>query len=94
MDGAAQLHAVVRGHVQGVGFRYFVVDRAEDLDLVGYVRNLGDGRAVEVVAEGPRDDLEKLLVELWNGPRGSRVAGVETHWGPRTGNFRGFEVRY
>lgn len=94
MDGTAHLHAVVRGHVQGVGFRYFVVDRAEALDLAGYVRNLSDGRAVEVVAEGPKDRLEALLRDMRKGPRGSRVADVETHWGLPTGSFRGFEVRY
>ncbi len=94
MAETAQLHAIVRGHVQGVGFRYFVVERAEALDLSGYVRNLMDGRAVEVVAEGARDSLESLLRDLQSGPRSARVTGLETHWGPYTGSFRGFEVKY
>ncbi len=94
MGEAIQLRAIVRGRVQAVGFRDFVVSRAEDLGLAGHVRNLSDGRAVEVVAEGRRDDLEKLLQHLQRGPQGARVEDVETHWGPGTGSFRGFEVTY
>lgn len=94
MEEGAQLHALVRGYVQGVGFRFFVWDRAETLGLVGYARNLGDGRSVEVVVEGPRERLEALLRDLHRGPRGSRVEGVEVHWGPRTGRFIRFEVRH
>ncbi len=89
-----QLHALVRGYVQGVGFRFFVLDRAEGLGLAGYVRNLPDGRMVEVVAEGPRDSLETLLQALWRGPRGSLVEGVDVHWPPPTGRFSSFEVRH
>lgn len=94
MEEGAQLHAVVRGYVQGVGFRFFVLDQAEALGLVGYVRNLRDGRSVEVVAEGLRERVEDLLRDLWRGPRGSRVEGVQVHWGPPTGSFHAFEVRY
>ena len=77
-----------------MGFRYFVVERAEALDLSGYVRNLIDGRAVEVVAEGARDSLESLLRDLQRGPRSARVTDIETHWGPYTGSFHEFEVKY
>ncbi|MDO8689241.1 MAG: acylphosphatase [Dehalococcoidia bacterium] len=90
---ASHLHAVVRGRVQGVGFRYFAVERAEALNLSGQVRNLKGG-AVEVVAEGTRESLESFLQDLWRGPRGAQVEGVEAHWGITTGSFRGFEVRY
>src|SRR3989304_5508037 len=55
---------LVGGAYQGGGFRYYVLDRAEGLSLVGYVRNMPDGRTVEVVAEGPRDTLETLLRAL------------------------------
>ena len=94
MAGLAGLHALVRGCVQGVGFRYFVMDRAEALGLVGYVRNMPDGRTVEVVAEGPKDTLETLVRTLSRGPRGSVVEVVDTHWGPPTGQFSVFEVRH
>ncbi|MDP2659562.1 MAG: acylphosphatase [Dehalococcoidia bacterium] len=90
---ASHLHAVVRGRVQGVGFRYFAVERAEALNLSGQVRNLKGG-AVEMVAEGKREALESFLQDLWRGPSSAQVEGVEAHWGPSTGSFRGFEVRY
>ena len=94
MSEAAQLHALVRGYVQGVGYRFFVVDRGEALGLTGYVRNLRDGGTVEVVAEGPLDRLETLLRYLQKGPRGSAVEGVEAHWAPAGGQYDGFEVRH
>lgn len=84
----------MKGYVQGVYFRLFVLERAEALGLVGYVRNLRGERTVEVVAEGPRGSLEALLRDLWKGPRGSRVEEVEPHWGPGTGGLYNFEVRY
>ncbi|TMG57453.1 MAG: acylphosphatase, partial [Chloroflexi bacterium] len=54
-----RLHAVVRGDVQGVGFRYYVQRKARQLGLPGWVRNNDDG-SVELVAEGERDALEQL----------------------------------
>ena len=57
----ASLRAVVRGRVQGVGYRDFVYMRARFLGLCGYVRNLPGMRSVEVVAEGERESLEQLL---------------------------------
>lgn len=86
----ASLRAIVRGRVQGVNFRSFVATRARFLGLVGYARNLADGRAVEVVAEGPREALEQLLEYLREGPRSSRVGSVELEWGEATGSFRDF----
>jgi acylphosphatase len=61
--------------------------------LTGYVRNLPDGRSVEVVAEGPRRVLERLIEKLAEGPGMSAVQSLETIWGPATGQYRGFEVR-
>ena len=88
----ARLHAVVEGRVQGVGYRYFVEDEAMSLDLKGWVRNLWDGR-VEVVAEGQRQALEKLLVALRRGPRASSVTDIQVEWSPSTGGFTHFTIR-
>ncbi len=88
------LRAVVRGRVQGVGFRDYVLTRARFLGLTGYARNLPDSRAVEVVAEGPRSDLEQLLQYLHGGPRLSRVDAVHAEWGDPTGAYDGFGVGY
>jgi acylphosphatase len=88
----ASLHAIVRGRVQGVGFRDFVLTRARHRGVSGYARNLPDGLSVEVVAEGPRRELERLVEQLREGPRSARVKSVETQWGPATGKYSGFSV--
>jgi acylphosphatase len=90
----AALRAVARGRVQGVNFRDYVLARARSRGLVGYVRNLPDGRSVEVVAEGPRSDLERLLEYLHEGPRMSRVDAVDVDWGEPTGEYGHFGVGY
>jgi acylphosphatase len=88
----ARLHATVEGRVQGVGFRAFVEQSAEMLNLRGWVRNRWDG-SVEVTVEGDRQDLEKLLAALWRGPRASGVTDVRFEWLPATGEFTHFSVR-
>jgi len=89
----ASLHAVVRGRVQGVGFRDFVRRRARSLGVHGTVRNLAGGE-VELIAEGERARLEALLAAAHEGPPGSRVEGVETTWGRASGAFHGFEIDF
>lgn len=67
---------LVRGRVQGVGFRWFVQQAAAGLHIKGYVRNLDDGR-VEVYAFGTAASLQQLNALLWKGPPFSDVRGVE-----------------
>jgi acylphosphatase len=86
-----RLHATVEGQVQGVGFRFFVVDQAQYLGLTGWVRNTFDGE-VEVVAEGASDDLEKLLKQLWQGPSAAYVTRVSSDWVEATGEYRRFGI--
>lgn len=86
-----RLHAVVEGRVQGVGFRYFVLDKAETLGVTGWVRNRWD-ETVEVTAEGSRADLEKLLQALERGPRSAYVLQVNREWLPATCEFGSFFV--
>ena len=93
-DAPARLQAFARGRVQGVGYRDFVERRASSLGLSGYVRNLSDGRTVEVVAEGPREKLESLVVHLRQGPGGAYVHEVEQRWSEATGHFSGFQTTY
>jgi acylphosphatase len=69
------IHLEVRGRVQGVGFRWFIVEKAEELDLAGWVRNRPDGN-VEIAAAGPRDALMELESAARSGPRGARVEEV------------------
>jgi acylphosphatase len=91
-DGLERLEAVVRGHVQGVGFRYFVLGLAHRADLGGWVANESDG-SVRCVAEGPRPALETLLAALHEGPPGAHVASVDESWLPASGTFERFGVR-
>jgi acylphosphatase len=67
---------VVRGVVQGVGFRYFVLRQAATLGLGGYARNCGDG-SVEVMAEGTESALAELESRLRCGPAASEVTALE-----------------
>lgn len=90
----ASLRVVVRGRVQGVGYRDFVYMRARFLGLCGYVRNLPDMRSVEVVAEGQRDALQQLLDHLREGPRGARVDALDVTWGEPSGRHTTFGVAY
>lgn len=89
---AARLDATVTGVVQGVGYRWFVVDVASGLGLRGWVANQADG-SVRCVAEGPRADLETLLLELARGPLGARVDQVIPGWGRASGEPARFEIR-
>ena len=87
------MHAIVRGDVQGVGFRYFVQRRAHDLGLGGWVRNNDDG-TVEVVAEGDRPQLEQLERALKEGPRAAHVDRVDAQWSPAAGNLGRFDLSW
>ena len=86
------VHIVVRGFVQGVGFRYFVARHVSRLGLTGYVQNLYNGD-VEIEVEGNRSVIEELLKELKVGPRSSHVADLKVEWKNPDQHFRGFEVR-
>lgn len=79
-----RLHAVVRGLVQGVGFRATTLDEARRLGLGGWVRNRVDG-TVEVLAEGSESKLNLFLAHLRRGPLGARVAGVVEDWSEAQG---------
>jgi len=89
---AVRLEAVVRGRVQGVGFRYWVVRRAQDLGLTGWVANELDG-SVRCVAEGATAALDDLETLLRLGPIGAVVDDVRIVRMPATGTFRSFDVR-
>jgi acylphosphatase len=87
----ARLEATVKGRVHGVGFRYFVVTRANHLGLTGFVANNQDG-SLHCVAEGPRADLEQLLELLREGPASAIVEYVSEDWLTYTGRWGGFSI--
>ena len=82
---------LVTGRVQGVGFRYFALQRGRALGLTGWVRNRQDG-SVEVEAEGSRGSLERLIEELRAGPTAARVEALEHHWSEGAPRNRGFQI--
>ncbi len=89
--GRQRLVAVVRGVVQGVGFRWFVEREASGLGVGGWVANRADG-SVEVVAEGTAEQLGALVALLWQGPAAAGVSGVEERYEPARG-VSGFAIR-
>ncbi len=83
---------VVRGRVQGVGFRYFVEHTANAIGVEGWVRNLDDG-SVEVYAHGTPEQMAEFEGHLWKGPRWAEVRGVDVEEAAPE-NRRGFHVRH
>jgi len=93
MADLASVQVIVYGYVQGVFFRAFVSQRATQLGLTGYVRNLPRG-AVEVNAEGERKQLDQLIGYLKVGPPSAKVEKVVTNWSEYTGSYSRFSIRY
>ena len=87
-----RLHIVVKGLVQGVGFRYFAYHHATKLGLVGWVQNLFNGD-VEIEAEGERSLLEIFIGEVKIGPRTGHVKDLHIEWQPYENKYTAFEIR-
>ncbi|MFH0736811.1 MAG: acylphosphatase [bacterium] len=81
------------GLVQGVGFRYFVLQHAKMLNLNGYVKNLYTGEVLTVV-EGEKYKIDVLFVKIKTGPSYSRVTKVTIDWEEYKNEFKTFDVRY
>ena len=92
MSRAERLRAVVKGEVQGVGFRWSVQRQAHELGLTGYAENLPDG-SVRVEAEGDPDRLDQLESFLHRGPQWAEVQSLDAERTPATGEFHRFEAR-
>ena len=82
---------IITGLVQGVFFRREITFLARRIGVTGWTRNLHDG-SVEVVAEGQKEALEKLIQFCRTGPAGARVDQVRIEWGDFKGEFRGFRI--
>jgi acylphosphatase len=94
-DRSARARVCLRisGRVQGVGFRYSAMDEARRLGVSGWVRNTHDG-TVELVAEGDREQLQRLVTWCHVGPRGALVTDVEERWLEHRGEFDGFRIHH
>ena len=82
MTGLRRVRLLVEGRVQGVGFRAFVAREAQARGVIGFVRNLRDGR-VEVLAQGAPDEIAGLCEACRRGPHGARVTHVDLSDDPR-----------
>jgi acylphosphatase len=91
-DDLTAAHIVVKGRVQGVGYRYFAQEKAQTYDLKGWVRNL-PGRDVEAHVEGSRSVIECFLEDLHKGPPLARIDSVDVQWSPPADQFTTFEIR-
>ncbi|UMZ74486.1 acylphosphatase [Natranaerofaba carboxydovora] len=86
------LHAYLEGIVQGVGMRNYVKKQADDLGIVGFVRNLPDGR-VELAGEGTEEKLKDLYSRIENSRTG-RVDKIDAEWLEAEGKYDSFEIRF
>jgi acylphosphatase len=87
-----RLSARVSGRVQGVGFRYWMLRQATSLGVVGWVMNLDEENAVQIVAEGEVIALDTVERLLRHGPPGARVEHVEVRREPASGEFSRFSI--
>ena len=92
MDDLTRVRVVVRGVVQGVGFRFFAMQLARDYGLAGWVRNRADG-SVEVEAEGEDLIVRAFIKDLRTGPQSADVAGIDVETLPPARDRAGFHVR-
>jgi acylphosphatase len=93
IDGSqlVQVYVLISGEVQGVEFRDFTKQTADQMNVCGYVKNLPDGR-VEAVLEGQEDDVSKVLEKLRVGPQSAKVTDVETEKRKFTGKYKDFQI--
>ena len=85
---------IVRGLVQGVGFRYFIYRHARMLGLRGYVRNLPSGREVEIVVEGDEASIQRLIEAARRGPPLAIVESIEVEWEEPRDEFETFTILF
>ncbi len=89
----ARVHILVKGRVQGVGFRFTCRQLARRLGLYGWVKNLPDG-SVEIVAEGPPDILNQMLTWSRQGPAGAYVTDWQANPQPPSGSLDTFDIHF
>jgi len=93
MANKQRVHIIVSGRVQGVFFRDFTRQQANNLGITGWVKNLPDGK-VQIVAEGDKDKLLQLIEAVKVGPSSAKVKDCQIKWLEFSGEFRDFEIIY
>ena len=93
MGETCRAHIFYSGRVQGIGFRYTAEKLAADLGLVGWVKNLPDGR-VEILCEGPKDRIELLLQDIQQSALGPYIKKTQCDWEKPTHEFKEFCIEF
>ncbi|CCB85774.1 MULTISPECIES: acylphosphatase [Parachlamydia] len=88
-----ELHAVIKGYVQGVGFRYTIQDYANQMEISGMARNLSDG-SVELIAQGSREKLEGLLEKIRERPGRGRIDSIQVEYGEIKALYSTFKIAH
>ena len=85
-------HLLISGRVQGVAFRYYTINNAQNLRIKGWVRNCWDGK-VEIVMEGEEEKVKELIDWCYRGPSSAIVEKVDIKWKKFRGEFTAFGIR-
>jgi len=92
-EGLVSAHLVISGLVQGVGYRWFVMRKAKEYNLKGYVRNLYNGD-VEVEVEGYRTMIIDFIKELKIGARSAHVTDIKIEWSEHENKYKIFDIKF
>lgn len=92
-DELVSAHLLISGLVQGVGYRWFVMRKANEYDLKGYVRNLYTDD-VEVEVEGSKELISEFIKELRIGPRSAHITDIKIQWGDYQGKYENFDTKF
>lgn len=93
MNEKARARIIVKGLVQGIFFRVGTKEKAQQLGITGWVRNL-DSDKVEIIAEGEKKKIEELTKWCKKGPSSARIEEIKTEWQSCKAEFRDFDIRY
>ena len=86
-----RVYIKIHGRVQGVGFRFAAIEKAQDLDIKGWIRNSEDG-TVEITAEGDEENLNKFINWCRRGPFFAKVTKRDLTYSEPTNDFQGFNL--
>jgi acylphosphatase len=84
---------LISGRVQGVGFRYFTVSRAENYGVKGYVKNTPEGK-VQIICQGEQDELDSFISAVKKGPSFSVITDIRIEEAPEEKKYNTFEIKY
>jgi acylphosphatase len=92
-DELVSAHLLISGLVQGVGYRWFVMRKANEYNLKGYVRNLYTDD-VEVEVEGGKGLITEFIKDLRSGPRSAYITDIKIQWGDYQGKYKNFDIKF